>query len=644
MKQVARKTGVASDRTRPLILGFLLVSGASGLIYEILWMKMLTLVIGNTVFSVTTVLTAFMGGLALGSYLAGRLSGRITDPLRTYGVLEAAIGAYALLVPLLLAGTEPLFRVVYQTLAPSFYTLSLLRFVVCGLLLLIPTTLMGATLPVLAKHFVARTSHVGWNVGLLYGVNTFGAVLGSFAAGFVLIPRVGVTWTIVLAALLNLSVAGGVMLVARRRAARAPAGDAPCGDRARPGKKSKKTRERETTPVEAVVAAEAAEAAGSSRLGVVVLVGIGLSGVAAMTYQIAWTRVLSLSIGSSVYAFSLILTAFIGGLALGSLLIAGLLDRRRHLVVGLGLTQGAIALSALLMVPLLGALPVFVAETVLDGARSFQTILGVEFAVVFGLVLVPTALMGAAVPMAVTVCTAEVARVGRSVGTVYAVNTGGAIVGSVATGFLLIPWLGTQTSILIAVALNVVAAGLLLLHAPRVPLHRRVAGTVVTATLVGLAWYPTADWDEPILNSGAFLYAAVYKETAAEEDIDVAAAMKRGRDVLFFEEGLHAAVSVQQSAAGALWLSVNGKTDATARGGRRHPTDAGPSPAAAASRSHRGAGDRPRERDDVGRGGTASGDRCRRGRDRSGRRRGQPLLRRRDRCPARRSPRQPHRR
>ena len=561
VKHVVHQGGEVSDGTRPLILGFLLISGSCGLIYEILWMKLLTLVIGNTVFSVTTVLTAFMGGLALGSYLAGRFTDRITDPLRTYGLLEAAIGGYALLVPLLLAGTEPLFRLVYQTLAPSFYTLSLLRFVVCGLLLLVPTTLMGATLPVLAKHVVARASHLGRNVGLLYGVNTLGAVLGSFAAGFVLIPRLGVTWTIALAALLNLTVAGGVMLVARRRPSTQPA-EAPVGpDLPRPAKKSKRTKKPRAATPEPV---EALVPDGWSRLLVVVLVGIGLSGVAAMTYQIAWTRVLSLSIGSSVYAFSLILTAFIGGLALGSLLVAPFIDTRRHLVVGLGLTQGAIGLSALLMVPLLGELPVVIAERVLDGSRSFQSIHAVEFGVIFGLILVPTALMGAAVPMAVKVCSAAVARVGRSVGTVYAVNTGGAIVGSVATGFVLIPWVGTQTSIMIAVALNVVAAALLLLHAPRVSLVRRVVGTGVTVTLVGLAWYPTTAWDERLLTSGPYLYAATYRDTSAQQRIALGDAMRGGRDAVFFKEGLHAAVSVHKSADGDLLLNVNGKTDATA--------------------------------------------------------------------------------
>jgi spermidine synthase len=196
---------------------FLLISGSCGLVYEILWMKMLTLVIGNTVFSTTTVLTAFMGGLALGSFLAGRFIDKIKDPLRTYGILEGGIGAYALLVPLFIAGTEPLFRIIYQGINPSFYAFSLLRFFVCGIILLVFTTLMGATLPVLSKYFVEKQTHVGWNVGMLYGVNTFGAVLGSFLAGFVLIPALGVTWTIYLAALLNVSIAVGVLKLAKNR-------------------------------------------------------------------------------------------------------------------------------------------------------------------------------------------------------------------------------------------------------------------------------------------------------------------------------------------------------------------------------------------------------------------------------------------
>ncbi len=216
MKHLTGKNNVPSERARPLILAFLLVSGSCGLIYEIVWMKLLTLVIGNTVFSTTAVLTSFMGGLALGGFLAGRLVDKINNPLRIYGILEGLIGAYALVVPVFIAGTEPLFEFIYQNFDTSFYTFSLLRFLVCGTILLIPTTLMGATLPVLSKYFVERQTHLGWTVGKLYGVNTFGAVLGSFAAGFVLIPTLGgITWTIYSAAFLNLAIAAAALSLSK---------------------------------------------------------------------------------------------------------------------------------------------------------------------------------------------------------------------------------------------------------------------------------------------------------------------------------------------------------------------------------------------------------------------------------------------
>lgn len=217
MKNLTDKNSLALRWTGPLILTFLLFSGTCGLIYEILWMKMLTLVIGNTVFSITTVLTAFMGGLALGSFLAGRLEDKIKNPLRIYGLLEGGIGAYALLVPFLIVATEPLFRFIYQNVNPSFYGFSLLRFFVCGIILLVPTTLMGATLPVISKYFVKRQTHLGWTVSKIYGVNTFGAVLGSFAAGFILIPRLGITLTIYSAAFLNLAIAACVLILFRNR-------------------------------------------------------------------------------------------------------------------------------------------------------------------------------------------------------------------------------------------------------------------------------------------------------------------------------------------------------------------------------------------------------------------------------------------
>jgi len=550
MKKGTEKDEITGQGSKPLILLFLLLSGSCGLIYEIVWMKMLTLVIGNTVFAITTVLTAFMGGLALGSFLAGRFIDKIKDPLRTYGILEGGIGAYALLLPLFIAGTEPLFRIIYQGINPSFYTFSLLRFVVCGIILLIPTTLMGATLPVLSKHFVERQSHVGWNVGLLYGVNTFGAVLGSFAAGFILIPTLGITWTIYLAALLNLLICAGMLKLAKNRIQLEPS-----ESKGKPkGKKRKKERAEEVVPE------------GWGTIQWVVVAGIGVSGIAAMIYQIAWTKVLLLSIGSSVYAFSLIVTAFICGLALGSLIIGKFIDRRKDLVLWLALLQGAIGLSALLIVPLLGKLPVFVAETIFTSSRSFQYVHFAEFAVIFALILVPTFMMGAAVPMAIKICTTDVRRVGKFFGNVYAVNTLGAIIGSFMAGFILIPWLGAQSSIFIAVAMNITAAGVILLHAPSLSSPRRLAGALATVVIAVLVWYPISQWDASVLSSGPFLYAHRYKDISTTKGIDLRAAMKEGIQTLYFKEGLHAVVAVQKTSEGNLALQVNGKTDASSRG------------------------------------------------------------------------------
>lgn len=557
MKNATDKNSLALRWTGPLILTFLLFSGTCGLIYEILWMKMLTLVIGNTVFSITTVLTAFMGGLALGSFLAGRLEGKIKNPLKTYGLLEGGIGAYALLLPFLIAGTEPLFRFIYQNVSPSFYGFSLLRFFVCGIILLVPTTLMGATLPVISKYFVKRQTHLGWTVSKIYGVNTFGAVLGSFAAGFILIPRLGITLTIYSAAFLNLAIAACVLILFRNR----PRVELEEKKEEFKEKEKKKKKKKKREIEEEVIRGR------WKTITFVVMAGIGLSGVAAMIYQVAWTRVLSLSIGSSVYAFSLIVTAFICGLALGSLFIGKFIDRRKHLVLGLAVVEGIIGISALLVVPLLGKLPVVAAKSVFSSINSFKHVHFAEFGLIFPLLLIPTFMMGAAIPIAIKICARDVKRVGRFFGNVYAANTLGAIFGSFIAGFLLIPWLGAQNTIFIAVLINIFVAIIIVLHAPTLAIPRRIVGALVTVVIAVVLWNPISTWDTSILTSGPYIYANLYKNVSVQKGLELEAAMKEGYQLLFFKEGLNAVVSVKKTTDGDLVLEINGKTDASARGG-----------------------------------------------------------------------------
>ena len=193
------------------------VSGASALVYEVVWLRWLVHLFGATTLAVSTILTAYMAGLALGSWLAGRWGAAVTRPLRAYGLLELSIGAYALVLPLLLRGVVPGLRLVGATEASSYAALSLGRFALAILVLALPTACMGATLPILARFATPRLPLLGGRVGRLYAVNTAGAVLGTAAAGLALLPALGTTLTNQVAVGLNVAVGVAAIAVGRRR-------------------------------------------------------------------------------------------------------------------------------------------------------------------------------------------------------------------------------------------------------------------------------------------------------------------------------------------------------------------------------------------------------------------------------------------
>lgn len=196
---------------------FFFVSGATGLIYEVVWTRLLTLVLGNTHYSVSTVLTTFMGGLALGSFFGGRLIDRGGRPLLIYALLEGAIGIYCFLVPHFIDASLPLFQWIYLNSQESYGLVPLSRFLVCGAILLIPATFMGATLPILGKFVSDDPEVIGRDVGTLYALNTFGAVAGAVTSAFVFMKLYGVSVTIWIAAGLNIGIASVILLFFRRQ-------------------------------------------------------------------------------------------------------------------------------------------------------------------------------------------------------------------------------------------------------------------------------------------------------------------------------------------------------------------------------------------------------------------------------------------
>jgi spermidine synthase len=520
-----------------LLYALFFLSGCTGLVYEVVWTRDLIFVLGGTTYAITTVVVAFMSGLALGSFCAGRLAGRLKQPGRAYGKLEITIGLYALLVPVLLASAEPLYRGLYLRVGDTPGILTAVRFLLSSLVLVLPTTCMGATLPILVRYVTLRGHAFGRTVGLLYGINTLGAVLGTSAAGFLLLPSLGLTWSPRLAAAANLLI-GVVSLVFM--------GDAPAlvPTAQKAGPRSTKASRQE--PALAVPS-------GTRR---VVILAFAASGFAAMVYQICWTRALILSVGSSTYAFTCILAAFILGLALGSLAIARWVDRWRQPVAVFGLLELGIGLSAAVVVPIHGYVPVIVRGLVTQYCHTYNLLLAHQFILIMAITCVPTLLMGAVFPLVTRILASAHQESAEAVGNAYAVNTVGTILGAFLAGFVLIrsEVLGVQHSIAAAALLNAGAGmWLLLKSAPSAAaIRKRLLVAVPLTAAIPLAAVAAGQWDRHLLISAPYLRDRKFSRGTEE--------------ILYFREGVDVTAVVAKVTEGsraALRLDINGKPDAS---------------------------------------------------------------------------------
>ncbi len=419
------ESSVQRARTRALI-SFLVffASGMAGLVYQVVWSRMLTLVIGVSIYAITAVVCSFMAGLALGSYLIGRWGDRWRDPLRVYGVLEGIIGVYALLTPLLFQAMTPAYVAAFRSFeGPG---LNLVRIALSTLVLMVPTTLMGGTLPLLARLVTRDQERTASGVGLLYGVNTLGAVVGCFLAGFVLLAKFGIHGSLRIAALTNLAIAV-LTFLAPRTTANAGA------------------------TIEKPTVMQTADRAGRFVLGL-----FFVSGIAALGYELLWTRALLVYVHSSTYAFSVMLGVYLLGIGAGSTIAAGLAGRNAQPLFGLAVCQlGVIAASVtgLLLFPQLASIGFGLVGS--DRIDSFARGVGLMLAQASVILLVPTLFMGAMFPFGVAAYHRTTRGVSQSVGSLYAVNTAGNIVGSLLVGFCTIPLLGVRHSMILMIALNI---------------------------------------------------------------------------------------------------------------------------------------------------------------------------------------------
>jgi spermidine synthase len=412
------------------------VSGAAGLVYQVVWSRMLSDVFGVSTHAITAVLATYLGGLALGGWALGPLADRKRDALQAYGWLELGIAAVALAGNVAIGLLDPVHAWAATRLPPDSPVLLLFRVLLASVVILPPTLLMGATLPAITRALVQRIGTLGRGLSLLYALNTAGAVVGSAAAGFVLIRALGVHGTLWVAVGVNaaVGVAALGLAAARRRRTVAPP--------------------HESEPQAAMPAV--AERAGTDRSLLLVMM---LSGIASLCLEVIWTRMLVVLVGTSTYAFVTMLSTFLVGISLGSFLARGFVDRLRDPRRTLGWVQVAIAASTLATIPLTRWVLAYGRRWFEAGEPGWTSALSGRFLVSFLIMIVPTTLIGTTLPLAAVIWARSVDTLGRRLGQLYGANTLGNVVGAAIGGFVVLPLLGMQKGIALVTIFNLFGAG-----------------------------------------------------------------------------------------------------------------------------------------------------------------------------------------
>ena len=524
---------VRSSRVVPLIL--LTLSGMAGLIAEVVWSRQLAALFGSVLTSTGLLLALFMGGLAVGAAFGGRIADRMARPLVGYGITEMAIGILVALTPLYFRAIAPL---VIRLDARVSDAVAPIVPAVFALLLIGPiVVLMGATFPLLLRHVDVS------DTGLVYGINTVGAVIGTVAAGFFLLPAIGIQRSLLMVAAVDVFVGIAAIVIGRR-----------------------------SEPVPPVSRAAEGARPAARRWMIVAFLG----GAAALTLEVAWFRALMLIFGSSVYALSTMLASFLVGLSAGSIWIARRISDDE--VARVTRMHALVAFSATLVTILLQVLPLVFIYLLRSGGASFASMTGGTFALVIAALLVPTLMMGAALPIAIRIAAAGY-NTAAVAGAVYAASSAGSAIGALVAGFLLVPTLGVRGTVAAAAIVSLAAAFVSIHgHADR---KQIVQITAVLAVVWGAWLGGLLPWDWRVLTGGYYAYAHYYagnaapapgptrREVALDREYSFSSLPKTelppsdaDSELLMWEDGRYAQVAVVQQGP-IRSLLLNGKADAS---------------------------------------------------------------------------------
>lgn len=510
-----------------LIFALFLFSGMAGLIYQIVWIKLLALVFGVTLLAISTVLASFFGGLALGSWLGGKWVDRRGDGFKWYGIAEIIIGAFALVFLNLLDLNNSVYALIAHKFSTNFYALSVLKFVLSAILLIIPTTLMGATLPILSKALARSETRFAKDIGGLYAINTIGAVIGTVLTAFFLIPSLGISAVIYLTACLNIIIGVIALLINKSHKETAAPANVPLS--------SNRAGEKELPDYFAFI----------------LIAGFAISGFTGLAYEVIWSRILGFILTGTVYAFSAVLAVFLVGIALGSYSFSLFLDRVKKpstLVMILACVEVLIGVSAIFLLNLFEKIPSLDFYPAIDSTPHWGEFIYLNFLTSFITLFAPAYLFGATFPVICKIYNMRNTDTGTKIGNIYSLNTVGGIFGSFASGFVLIPFLGMQNALIAMGIVNIILGAVFALTNPFTPKPQKAVFIAVSAGLAAAALF-FAPANMPLSLHKAFL--------------------TRGEDIVFYEEGATATVMIAErkgmdlnASNKRLWVNGNRATAA----------------------------------------------------------------------------------
>lgn len=503
-----------------LIVLIYFFSGICSLIDEVVWVRLLKLTLGNTVYASSIVVSVFMGGLALGSLIMSRYADRIKNRLRVYAILEVCATIAALSLPLFLKLMDGAYQQFYVRYDPSPNLLLLVQVIVSAILLLIPAMVMGSTLPLLGRYVTSLQERVGRLVGRLYALNMLGAALGCFLAGFILIRTVGIMGTIYIAAGINLLVAISGFILSLSYDINTEVKIKPAGS-VNIESNSKRT-----------VASNS----------FILLIAFFCSGLISIGYELLWMRSIVFVLGGPTYVFAAVLTIYLLGNVLGAWIGSLLSKRIKYPAVAFGISLTCLGILGIFYINWLDLwqsdiLSAFVSSTINFWENPMVRALFFPIFNSFFLFFIPAIAMGIGFPFALQAWSNYRHKVGQTTGVVYGVNTIGAVLGGLLVGFLFIPLLGVQRSVMV-LGLTGLWLGtiMILVFSTKVRFKWRIAYLVVAVSITIVSFLIPSD-----------LFKRQFISYTTEET-----------KILAVKEGINTTVSVHEGESGELTLATAG--------------------------------------------------------------------------------------